>query len=101
MAARDLTAPDSSSGRGKLPHREPLSGLVELVTLHNAESGFCVLRVKVDTSKNPIWPQVTSKNSNGLAPREIAYLEVFRGVQVRGHRDLMTVMGDAARLLPN
>ena len=37
---------------------------------------------QLDTSKNPIWPQVGSKNSNGLAPREIAYLEVFRGVQL-------------------
>jgi exodeoxyribonuclease V alpha subunit len=27
--------------------REPLSGLVERVTFHSAESGFCVLRVKV------------------------------------------------------
>ena len=39
---------------------------------------------KLDTSKNPIWPQVRSKNSNGSAPREIAYLEVFRGVQLAG-----------------
>ncbi len=28
-------------------NREPLSGLVELVTLHSADTGFCVLRVKV------------------------------------------------------
>jgi len=27
--------------------REPLSGLVERVTFHSAETGFCVLRVKV------------------------------------------------------
>jgi exodeoxyribonuclease V alpha subunit len=27
--------------------REPLSGLVERVTFHNSETGFCVLRVKV------------------------------------------------------
>lgn len=27
--------------------REPLSGLIERVTFHNAETGFCVLRVKV------------------------------------------------------
>jgi exodeoxyribonuclease V alpha subunit len=40
--------------------REPLSGLVERVTFHNSDNGFCVLRVKV-----------------------------------RGHRDLVTVLGDA------
>ncbi len=27
--------------------REPLSGLVERVTFHSPETGFCVLRVKV------------------------------------------------------
>ena len=41
--------------------REPLSGLVERITFHSAETGFCVLRVKV-----------------------------------RGHRDLVTVLGSAA-----
>src|ERR1700693_5557581 len=40
--------------------REPLSGLVERVTFHSSETGFCVLRVKV-----------------------------------RGHRDLVTVVGTA------
>src|SRR5688572_15124544 len=29
------------------PEREALAGLVERVTYHNAENGFCVLRVKV------------------------------------------------------
>lgn len=43
--------------------REPLSGLVERVTFHSAETGFCVLRVKV-----------------------------------RGHRDLVTVLGAAAEV---
>jgi exodeoxyribonuclease V alpha subunit len=43
--------------------REPLAGLVERVTFHSAESGFCVLRVKV-----------------------------------RGHRDLVTVLGSAAEV---
>ena len=41
--------------------REPLAGLVERVTFHNADTGFAVLRVKV-----------------------------------RGHRDLVTVLGSAA-----
>jgi exodeoxyribonuclease V alpha subunit len=47
--------PDAERGR------EPLAGLVERVTFHSAETGFCVLRVKV-----------------------------------RGHRDLVTVLGSAA-----
>ena len=28
------------------PTREVLAGLVERVTFHNAENGFCVLRIK-------------------------------------------------------
>jgi len=47
--------PDAERGR------EPLAGLVERVTFHSAETGFCVLRVRV-----------------------------------RGHRDLVTVLGSAA-----
>jgi exodeoxyribonuclease V alpha subunit len=48
--------------RGAVDHsRELLSGLVERVTFHSPETGFCVLRVKV-----------------------------------RGHRDLVTVLGSAA-----
>lgn len=50
--------------RGAVDHsREPLSGLVERVTFHSAETGFCVLRVKV-----------------------------------RGHQDLVTVLGSAAEV---
>jgi exodeoxyribonuclease V alpha subunit len=45
------------------PQRQPLAGLIERVTFHNAESGFCVLRVKV-----------------------------------RGHHDLVTVLGSAAEV---
>ncbi|MBT7371189.1 MAG: ATP-dependent RecD-like DNA helicase [Gammaproteobacteria bacterium] len=45
--------------------REPLSGLVERVTFHSAETGFCVLRVKV-----------------------------------RGHRELVSVIGSAASVQP-
>ncbi|HJO75804.1 MAG: ATP-dependent RecD-like DNA helicase [Verrucomicrobiota bacterium] len=45
--------------------REPLSGLVERVTFHSSETGFCVLRVKV-----------------------------------RGHRELVTVLGSAASVQP-
>src|SRR5258708_19656491 len=43
--------------------QEVLAGLVERVTFHNAENGFCVLRAKV-----------------------------------RGHRDLVTVVGNAATI---
>ncbi len=50
--------------------REPLSGLVERVTFHSPETGFCVLRVKV-----------------------------------RGHRELVTVLGSTysriIRLMPS
>jgi exodeoxyribonuclease V alpha subunit len=45
--------------------REPLSGLVERVTFHSADTGFCVLRIKV-----------------------------------RGHRELVTVLGSAASVQP-
>ena len=45
--------------------REPLSGLVERVTFHSSETGFCVLRVKV-----------------------------------RGHRELVSVIGSAASVQP-
>jgi exodeoxyribonuclease V alpha subunit len=45
--------------------REPLSGLVERVTFHSPETGFCVLRVKV-----------------------------------RGHRELVSVLGSAASVQP-
>lgn len=61
MVAADPTIPTRSSERGQATDREALSGLVERGTFHNAESGFCVLRVKV-----------------------------------RGHRDLVTVVGHAA-----
>ena len=36
------TAPSKANG----PPIEALAGLVERVTFHNAESGFCVLRIK-------------------------------------------------------
>ncbi|MBT6135889.1 MAG: ATP-dependent RecD-like DNA helicase, partial [Rhodospirillaceae bacterium] len=45
--------------------REPLSGLVERVAFHSADTGFCVLRVKV-----------------------------------RGHRELVSVIGSAASVQP-
>ena len=46
-----------------VPDREPLAGLVERVTYHNPDNGYCVLRV-----------------------------------QVRGHRDLVTVLGHVASI---
>ena len=45
------------------PRQEVLAGLVERVTFHNEENGFCVLRTKA-----------------------------------RGHRDLVTVVGQAASI---
>ena len=39
-----VTAPPPSASQG--PPTEALAGLVERVTYHNAENGFCVLRVK-------------------------------------------------------
>ena len=47
------------------PDREVLAGLVERVTFHNPENGFCVLRTRA-----------------------------------RGHRDLVTVVGQAAMVAP-
>ena len=47
------------------PELESLNGLVERVTFHNADNGFCVLRVKV-----------------------------------KGHRDLVTVVGHAPSIAP-
>jgi exodeoxyribonuclease V alpha subunit len=35
-----------SAGPKPSNEREPLAGLVERVTFHNADSGFCVLRIK-------------------------------------------------------
>jgi exodeoxyribonuclease V alpha subunit len=36
------------------PTTEVLAGLVELVTFHNEDSGFCVLRVKARGKREPI-----------------------------------------------
>jgi exodeoxyribonuclease V alpha subunit len=42
------TAPEPARrGIAPAPEREALAGLVERVTYHNPENGFCVLRVKV------------------------------------------------------
>src|SRR5271155_4688905 len=35
-----------AAGSGSSSDREPLAGLGERVTFHNADSGFCVLRIK-------------------------------------------------------
>jgi exodeoxyribonuclease V alpha subunit len=53
----------SMNNTAAVPDREPLAGLVERVTYHNPDNGYCVLRVKV-----------------------------------RGHRDLVTVLGHAASI---
>src|SRR5881392_145970 len=63
----DVTRPNRVTGFMKIEpkpsDREVLAGLIERVTYHNAENGFCVLRAKV-----------------------------------RGHRDLVTVVGHAATI---
>jgi exodeoxyribonuclease V alpha subunit len=41
------SGPKSQESRPQAADREVLSGLVERVTFHNVENGFCVLRVKV------------------------------------------------------
>ncbi len=55
----------STEASASTTDREPLSGLVERVTYHNPDNGFCVLRLKV-----------------------------------RGHRDLVTLVGSAASVAP-
>jgi exodeoxyribonuclease V alpha subunit len=42
-----MTLPAVATLAGRGPATEALAGLVERVTFHNADSGFCVLRVKV------------------------------------------------------
>jgi ATP-dependent exoDNAse (exonuclease V) alpha subunit len=42
-----MTLPAVATPAGRRPETEALAGLVERVTFHNADSGFCVLRVKV------------------------------------------------------
>lgn len=64
-AYRVSTIKNSSHHNYDNHDREPLSGLVDRVTFHSPESGFCVLRVKV-----------------------------------RGHRELVTVLGSAASVQP-
>ena len=43
---RDRTPADQAGGRDGAPGREVPAGLVERVTFHNPETGFCVLRIK-------------------------------------------------------
>ena len=50
MAADDGASIMGRAERDENKEREPLSGLVERVTFHSAETGFCVLRVKVPDS---------------------------------------------------
>src|ERR1700726_1160030 len=41
-----------TAGSRSSSDREPLAGLVERVTFHNADSGFCVLRIKTREHRN-------------------------------------------------
>ena len=36
------------------PGQESLEGLIERVTFHSPESGFCVLRIKVRGNRDPV-----------------------------------------------
>src|SRR5215213_11236090 len=49
---RPASAAASAADRG--PPTEALAGLVERVTFHSAETGFCVLRVKVRGQREPV-----------------------------------------------
>ena len=54
------------------PTTEQISGLIERVTFHSDESGFCVLRVKVKGQREEVTvvgslPSVTA--GNGWLPR--------------------------------
>ncbi len=74
-----------------LPSLEQLSGLVERVTFHNADSGFCVLRLKVRGERDLITlvshaPSVTpgeyaSASGNWVTDRE--HGRQFRAVFVK------------------
>jgi exodeoxyribonuclease V alpha subunit len=45
------------------PDREVLAGTVERVTFHNAESGFCVLRVKARGHRDLVTSSATLPRS--------------------------------------
>src|SRR3954470_5288180 len=47
LVAGSSTIAQSNSSAAVVPEREALAGLVERVTFHSPETGFCVLRVKV------------------------------------------------------
>ena len=49
-------ASGAAPGASDAPEREALAGLVERVTFHNPETGFCVLRVKVARPARPGRP---------------------------------------------
>ena len=55
------------------PATEEICGLIERVTFHNDESGFCVLRVKArgqreETTVIGSLPSVTAGGRNSLSP---------------------------------
>ncbi len=62
---------------------ESLSGLVERVTYHNTDTGYCVLRIKAERQKDLItvvghamlFPQesLSSSQANGSMTRTMAY----------------------------
>jgi exodeoxyribonuclease V alpha subunit len=66
-------------------NQEVLAGLVERVTYHNAENGFCVLRAKARGHRDV----VTVVAENGFCGLR---------AKARGHRDVVTVVGHAATI---
>jgi len=60
--------PMNAASPERKPSTEQISGLIERVTFHNDQSGFCVLRVKVQGQRDELTvvgslPSVLTKNS--------------------------------------
>jgi exodeoxyribonuclease V alpha subunit len=53
-AGADRTSSPDASGPSSVAHREALAGLVDRVTFHSPDTGFCVLRVKVRGRREPV-----------------------------------------------
>jgi len=77
---RDAVGLASAKAASMKPQQEPsvrevLAGLVERVTFHNAENGFCVLRIKArgpsrPDSRSSVMPP-SSPPENGSPPRRL------------------------------
>ena len=101
---------DGTSSASTAPPAEVLSGLVERVTFHNAETGFCVLRVKVRgqrdlatvvghaalvsagefVSASGVW---VNDRTHGLQFRA-SFLKAMRADHAGGHREVPRLRHD-------